>query len=55
MMYENDKLNIPEEYKKMSVTELQLKKEQIYKELRHTTKEEVKNVDYKNVTIVFHF
>ena len=25
MMYENDKLNIPEEYKKMSVTELQLK------------------------------
>ena len=48
MMYENDKLIIPEKYKKMSVSELQIRKEQIYRELRQNTKTEVKNIEYKD-------
>ena len=55
MICENDKLNIPEEYKKMSVAELQFRKEQIYRELRQNTKAEAKNVEYKNETVIFHF
>ena len=55
MICENDKLNIPEEYKKMSVAELQFRKEQIYRELRQNTKAEAKNVEYKNETVIFYF
>ena len=55
MICENDKLNIPEEYKKMSVSELQLRKEQIYRDIRQNTKTEVKNIEYKNETVVFYF
>lgn len=34
---------------------MQYRKEQIYRELRQNTKTEVKNVEYKNETVIFHF
>ena len=34
MMYENDKFVIPDEYRKMSVSELRSKKERLYKQLK---------------------
>lgn len=43
MMYENDNLYIPEEYKKMSISELRREKERIYQDIKqkqsNTTKE----------------
>lgn len=54
MICENDKLNIPEKYKKMSVSELRKEKERIYMEIRqqksrsleHTRKTVKKNVTF---------
>ncbi len=34
MMYENDKIEIPEKYRKMSVSELRKEKEKIYQTLK---------------------
>lgn len=55
MMYENDKLNIPEKYKQMSVHELKCEKERIFLEIKQNkniTKNELK---HKKGNIVFHF
>ena len=35
MIYENDKLNIPEKYSEMSVSELRYEKEKIYMQLKN--------------------
>lgn len=37
MIYENDKLNIPEEYRKMSVPELRKEKERVLKQFTRKT------------------
>ena len=55
MMYENDKLNIPEEYKKMSVSELQHQKECIYAELRKGAEKKAHKEIEKSGTIAFYF
>ena len=34
MMYENDKLNIPEKYQNMSVSELRCEKERVYAQIK---------------------
>ena len=39
MIFENDKLNIPEKYQKMSVSELRSEKERIYTEIRQNVSE----------------
>ena len=54
MIYENDKLIIPEKYKKMSVSELRSEKERIYMEINKTKKSYIKKQDQKE-PIVFHF
>lgn len=55
MMYENDKLIIPEKYRKMSVSELKREKEKVYTEIRKKSSEERKKKVYKNETIMFRF
>lgn len=52
MICENDKLNIPEKYKKMSVSELRNEKERIYMEIKQQTN---KKVECKKENIVFYF
>lgn len=41
MMYEYDKLEIPEEYKKMSITQIQKEKEKLYESMKDQKKGEV--------------
>ena len=55
MIFENDKLNIPEKYKKMSVSELRNEKERIYTEIRPQTNKKNKKMEYRKNTILFHF
>lgn len=55
MKYENDKLNIPEKYRKMSVSELRCEKEKVYSELRRTSVEITRRKANKKEPIVFHF
>lgn len=56
MICENDKLNIPEKYKKMSVSELRSEKERIYLEIRQQksrTLENTRKPVKKNITFNF--
>ena len=56
MIYENDKLNIPESYRKMSVSELRQKKELVYSEIKKNTNNVcLKTPKYKKTSIAFHF
>ncbi len=55
MVCENDKLNIPEKYKKMSVSELRSEKERIYMEFKQQTKKTTKKRVYNEETVIFHF
>ena len=55
MICENDKLNIPEKYKKMSVSELRSEKERIYMEIRQKPKKTSKEMEYRRGSIEFHF
>ncbi len=55
MMYENDKLQIPEEYKQMSVHELREKKECIYLEMQREKTKEKQEQLCKKEEIQFHF
>jgi len=56
MMYENDKLNIPEKYRNMSVSELRCEKERVYeKAKRHIADVLVKETEYKRKNIIFKF
>ena len=52
---ENDKLNIPEKYKKMSVSELRDEKERIYMEIKQQKNNLPKNTNHKKEITVFHF
>lgn len=56
MMYENDKLNIPEKYRKMSVSELKCEKERVYAQLKKSSfSRENKENEYKRKSLTFHF
>lgn len=55
MICENDKLNIPEKYKTMSVSELQSEKERIYMEIRQEKNKTSKNMEYRREAVVFYF
>ena len=55
MICENDKLNIPEKYKKMSVSELRNEKEYIYAEIRQERNRTSKKMEYRKKSVVFHF
>ena len=55
MIYENDKLNIPEKYRKMSVSELRKEKEKVYKEFRRNSIPDSPKFIHKNESIKFHF
>lgn len=55
MMYENDKLTIPEKYRKMSVSELRCEKEKVYTEIRRNPVEATKKKNYYSGRIMFHF
>ena len=41
MMYENDKLDIPEKYRNMSVSELRCEKEKVYARIKKNTSDQV--------------
>ena len=55
MIFENDKLNIPDKYKKMSVSELQNEKERIYTKIKTQTNKKNKKMEYQKNAILFHF
>ena len=54
MMYENDKLIIPEKYKKMSVSELREEKNRVYMEIKQSSEEITKRTEQKKETIKFY-
>lgn len=56
MIYENDKLNIPEEYRKMTASELRSEREKLYRELKESTNQNLKKTAVlKRKTITFKF
>ena len=56
MMYENDKLNIPEKYRNMSVSELRCEKERIYAQIKRNSSEAlVEKGEYKRKNVMFNF
>ena len=56
MMYENDKLNIPEKYRNMSVSELRCEKEKVYAQIKKNTSDEVvEKSEYKRKNVKFNF
>lgn len=56
MIYENDKLNIPEKYLNMSVPELRHEKDKIYMEInRKPTNRATKENEYKTEKVMFNF
>ncbi len=56
MMYENDKLNIPEKYRNMSVSELRCEKERVYTQLKKSSFDRVtKENENKRKSLTFHF
>lgn len=55
MMYENDKLIIPEKYRKMSVSELRYEKEKLYTQIQRENKEKVQKTTIKPATTIFRF
>lgn len=55
MMYENDKLMIPERYKKMSVSELRCEKEKLYGQIKKENKTKVPQKTMERKSVVFHF
>ena len=55
MLYENDQLNIPEKYKKMSVSELQKEKERIYMKITPQTHNKNKKMKYQKDARLSHF
>lgn len=54
MYYENDKFTVPEEYRKMSVSELRSEKEKLYARLKNEQPKHGKKVSRKT-NIVFKF
>ena len=55
MIYENDKLMIPDRYKKMSVSELRYEKEKLFEQLKKETKTNAQKKSCKDKSVVFHF
>lgn len=55
MMYENDKLYIPEKYRKMSAHELQQEKERVLLEIKKQKNSIVKNKKREVAGIMFRF
>ena len=55
MIYENDKLIIPEKYRKMSVSELRYEKEKLYTQIQKERKSNVQSKPIKSNSVVFHF
>ena len=56
MMYENDKLNIPEKYRNMSVSELRCEKERIYAQIkRNSSVALVEKSENKRKNVKFNF
>ena len=55
MTYENDKLIIPEEYQKMSVSELRFEKEKLYTQIRKDRKGNIQKTPVKHQEILFRF
>ena len=54
MMYENDKLIIPDKYKKMSVSELRQEKERVYMEIRQSCNGIIRKTEYRKETVKFY-
>ena len=52
---ENDKLMIPEKYRKMSVSELKREKEKLYCEIKKENKEKVRKMASKRENTIFKF
>ncbi|MBO5302913.1 MAG: hypothetical protein J6A92_02575 [Lachnospiraceae bacterium] len=56
MMYENDKLNIPEKYRNMSVSELRCEKEKVYAQIRRNSSNGViRKTVHKKEVVMFNF
>lgn len=56
MMYENDKLNIPEKYRNMSVSELRCEKERIYAQIKRNSSDAlVEKSENKRKNVKFNF
>ena len=55
MMYENDKLVIPEKFKKMSISELRREQERIYQEIKQNTSESTQKQKSSKETVKFYF
>ena len=55
ILCENDKLTIPETYRKMSVSELKKEKEKLYFELKKGNKEKTRGVVNKQKNTIFKF
>ena len=54
-MYENDKLNIPEKYKKMSVSELRYEREKVYTQIRKDGNARRNKTECRKETVMFRF
>ena len=55
MMYENDKLIIPEKYRKMSVSELRYEKEKLYVQIKKENRDKIEKTLIKRETTIFRF
>ena len=56
MMYENDKLNIPEQYRNMSVSDLRCEKERIYAQIKRNSSDAlVEKGENKRKNVKFNF
>lgn len=55
MIYENDKLIIPEKYRKMSVSELRHEKEKLYTQIKKTSSSSIVKPPVKSETSIFRF
>ena len=55
MIYENDKLIIPEKYRKMSVSELRYEKEKLYTQIKKEKKANAQSKSIKSNSVIFHF
>ena len=56
MMYENDKLNIPEKYRNMSVSDLRCEKERIYAQIKRNSSDAlVEKGENKRKNVKFNF
>ena len=55
MIYENDVFDIPEKYRKMSVSELRRESEKLYSEIKKSTNVKDAKKEKEKTSIVFYF